>query len=358
MKSFNSETIFESLAKMILPGSIFLSLAIPAITPAATLRPNDNRVAAVVKTVDYVFADSFEAAYNAAELITDTLPGKPIYNLVVASILIAEMTDREDYSRKNDLFKRLDSSKRFFQKWTKGNPGDPWGHFFLGTVHAYKSMWHGQTRSWLKSFIEGLKCRGKYDRTIKLDPTLYDAYTGIGSYHYWSSAKLGKYIPFIPDNRKKGLEELRLAKDSSYISSRLAATGLAWALIEENKLPEALKIAQELYRESSGGRVSMWILGAIYWKWGRLNEAERYYAELLKSLNAAGNQNNYNLIFCRYRKGVCLYMMKDYRGAKEQFDTLLSYKISKEVRKRHKKTLEKTREYLKKTENHIMNKRK
>jgi tetratricopeptide (TPR) repeat protein len=358
MKSFNSETVLKQFLNISLPGFIVLILAGPTITFSASLRPDQDRVAAVVKTVDYVFADSFEAAYNAAELIADTLPGKPIYNLVVASILIAEMTDREDYSRKDDLFKRLDSSKRFFQKWTKNNPGDPWGHFFLGTVHAYKSMWHGQTRSWLKSFIEGLKCRGKYDRTIKLEPTLYDGYTGIGSYHYWSSAKLGKYIPFIPDNRKKGLEELRMAMDSSYFSSRLAATGLAWALIEENNLPGALRIAQDLYRESSGGRVSMWILGAIYWKWGRLDEAERYYAELLKSLNAAGKQNNYNLIFCRYRRGVCLYMMRDYRGAKEEFETLLSYKISKKVKKRHKKTLEKTREYLGKTEKQLMNRRK
>jgi tetratricopeptide (TPR) repeat protein len=342
---------------MILPGSIILCLATPATTPAATLRPNDNLVSEVVRIMDYVYSDSFEAAYNIAGTIDDTLRGKPLYNLIAASILHAEMLDAEDYSRKDELFRQLDSSKKFFQKWIDGNPGDAWGYFFLGTVHGHKAVLHAQRKSWLKSLIEGLKARGKYDRAIKLEPSLYDAYAGMGNYHYWSSAKLGKYIPFLPDNKQKGLRELRVAKDSSFFTSRPAATGLAWALIEENKLAEASKIARELYRESSGGRVSMWILGVINWRWGNLREAGKYYSELLTSLNAAGNQNYYNLIFCRYRKGVCLYMMKDYRGAKEQFDTLLSYKISKEVRKRHKKTLEKTREYLKKTENHLMNKR-
>lgn len=357
MESLNRNTFLNPFLIRILSGSILLILAGAPPATSISLRPDEERVAAVIKTVDYVFSDSFEAAYDAVELIADTLPGKPVYNLIYSSILIADMTDREDYSRKKELFKHLDSSKRFFQKWTDNNPGDAWGYFFLGTVHAYKAMFYGQTRTWLKSFIEGMKSRGKFSRALEIDPTLYDAYTGLGSYHYWSSDKLAKYIPFLPDNRKRGLEEIRIAKDSSYFSSKLAAAGLAWALIQENKLPEALKIARELYRESSGGRASLWILGAIHWKSGNLQAAKEDYTEMMNSLNAVGGQNNYNLIFCRYRRGVCFYMMKDYENAKEDFEALLSYKISKEVRERHKKTLEKTREYLEKTEKHIRNAR-
>jgi len=353
MESLKRKTVLNPFLIRILSGSILLILAGTLRVSSASLRPDESLIATVVRTVDYVFCDSFETAYNTAELIGDTLPGKPVYNLIYSSILIADMTDREDYSRKKELFKHLDSSKKFFQKWTKNNPGDPWGYFFLGTVHAYKAMFYGQTRTWLKSFIEGMKSRGKFSRALEIDPTLYDAYTGLGSYHYWSSDKLAKYIPFLPDNRKRGLEEIRIAKDSSYFSSKLAATGLAWALIQENKIPEAQKIARELYRESSGGRASLWLLGAIHWKTGNLQEAKKDYAELMNSLNAAGGQNNYNLIFCRYRRGVCFYMMKDYEKAKEDFEALLSYKISKEVRDRHKETIKKTREYLEKTEKQI-----
>jgi hypothetical protein len=218
-------------------------------------------------------------------------------------------------------------------------------------VHAYKAMWHAQHKSWLKSFIEGLKAKSKLNRAIEIDPGLYDAYTGMGNFHYWSSAKLAKYVPFIADDREKGLRELRIARDSSAFSSKPAATGLAWALYDGNKFVEARRIARELYRDSSGGRVSLWILGAINWKQGRLREAETNYTELLNSLMAAGNQNNYNLIFCRYRRGVCRYMRKDYPGAEDDFRTLLSYKVSKEIKERHKKTLKKTREYLEKIEN-------
>ncbi|UCC81089.1 MAG: hypothetical protein JSW64_06950 [Candidatus Zixiibacteriota bacterium] len=315
------------------------------------MRPDETRIARVMNIIDRVYSDSFETAYRLVEAINDTLPGKPIYNLIVASILHAEMTDLEDYSRKKDFFNRLDSSKKFFEDWTKRNPEDPWGFYFLGTVHAYKSMLHAQNKSWLKTLIEGLKARGKYSRALEIDPGLYDAYAGLGNYHFWSSVILRKYLPFLKDNSERGLSELRLAADSSYFSSRPAATGLAWALINRKRFQEASKIGMELYKESSGGRISLWILGSLYWQWGGLNKAANYYGELIESLNRLESQNYYGLVFCRYRKGVCLYLLRRYEDAEEEFKTLISYNVSKEVRDRHKKTFEKTREYLEKIEN-------
>lgn len=316
----------------------------------ATLRPGETNIITIRKTIDFVYADSFAAARLSAESINDTLSGKPLYHLIFASILHAEMADAEDYSKRKEFFAHIDSSMKALKDWLKKNPDDPWGRFYLGTGHAYKSVWHAQHKSWLKSLIEGLKAKGEFSKAVKLDPLLYDAYAGMGNYHFWSSARLSKYIPFLSDNREKGLRELRLARDSSFFSSKLAETGLAWALIHQNKLSEAAKVGQALYDESSGGRVSLWILGGVYWRFGNLKKAQNYYSELLESLISFGGQNYYNLIFCRYRKGVCLYETQKIEEAKTEFETILSYDASKKIRKKHKKTYKKTKEYLKKIE--------
>jgi tetratricopeptide (TPR) repeat protein len=287
-----------------------------------------------------------------AESINDTLPGRPLYHLISASILHAEMTDMKDFSSKNKFFSHLDSSKEFFADWVRGNPGDAWGYYFLGTVHAYKSMWHAQHKSWLKTLIEGLRARGKFARALEIDPSLYDAYAGLGNYHFWSSAILRKYLPF-KDSREQGLSELRLAVDSSYFSSKPAATGLAWALANQRRYSEASKIGRELYEQSSGGRISLWILGSVCWRWGQLRKAEIYYGELIQSLNQLENHNYYNLVFCHYRRGVSLYMIRRFEEAGKEFNTLLSYNVSKKTRDRHKKTYEKTEEYLEKIENRL-----
>ena len=343
---FHSE-IFTGAITFIL----ILLFYIPSFGSSA--RPDEARIAIVVKIIDHVYSDSFESAYRMVETINDTLPGKPFYNLITASILHAEMTDSEDFSEKEKFFSRLDSAKKFFQDWSKNNPGDPWGHYFLGTVHAYKSVWHGQHKSWLKTLLEGLKARGKFTRALEIDPGLYEAYAGLGNFHFWSSVKLGKYLPILKDNREKGLSELRLAIDSSYFSSKPAATGLAWALINQGRFQEASKIGRELYKESSGGRVSLWILGSACWRWGRLRKAEIYYGELAESFDRLEKQNYYNLVFCRYRRGVCLYLLKKYEDARLEFDTLLSYEVPKKTRDRHKKTYKKTQDYLEKIDGKI-----
>ncbi len=315
---------------------------------SATLRPSHEQLTILSETVDYIFADRFQQAYGSCDQLNDTIPGQPIYHLLYASILHAEMMDAEEYSRGKTLLAHIDSSIKILKDWTNENPDDPWGYFFLGSAYGYKATWHGQKKSWLKSLIDGLKARGKFAKALKIDSTLYDTYTGIGNYHYWSSAKLGKYIPFLPDNRNKGLEELKLAVDSSLFSNKPAALGLAWALIHEKQLSRAARIGRQLYEETSGGRASLWILGGAYWRVGNLRDAERYYGELIESLEQAGEQNYYNLIFCRYRRGVCLFGMRKHELAKREFEGLISYDVSKEVARRHKRTYKKTREYIEK----------
>lgn len=313
---------------------------------AATLEPSPEQLNIITETIDNIFTDSFSQAYETCAGLDDPVPGKPVAHLLFASILHAEMLDAENYDRGKIFLAHIDTTVKSLKRWIDRNPDDPWGYFLLGSAYGYRATWHGQKGSWLKSLLDGLKAKGKFAKALELDSTLYDAYTGIGNYHYWSSVRLGKYLPFLPDNREKGLEELRLAVDSSRFSARPAEATLAWALIHEKKLSEAAAIGRELYARTSGGRASLWILGGVYWRMGNLPKAEEIYSKLIESLIRTGNQNYYNLIFCRYRKGVCLFGMGRNNEARDEFENLLFYDVSKEIAKRHKETFEKAKYYL------------
>lgn len=326
------------------------ALLIGAAGQTATLRPSDQQLRILNKTVDYIFEDNFPKAFREIQEFPDTIAARPVFNLIYASVLHAEMMDLEDYSKERIFFSYIDDSIDGLKKWVDRNPDDAWGNFYLGSAYGYKSLLLAQKGSWLKSLLSGLKAKGKFAEAIKLDSTLYDAYTGMGSYHYWSSVKLGKYLPFLPDNREIGLRELRIASDSSLFSRKPAVTGLAWAFLHERKLGEAIKIGKDLYDETGGGRNALWILGGAYWRMGNLSQAAEYYGELLESFLKLDQQNYYNVIFCRYRRGVCLFGMGRIQQSKADFESILSYDVSREVKKRHKETFEKTREYLKKIE--------
>ncbi len=325
---------------------------------SATVEPSHDQIAAFSNSIAMVFSDSFVAAYDIVGDMTDTVPGKPIYHLLCAAVAHAEMLDAEDFSRERVFFGHVDTSVDLLEKWEKENPDDAWGQFFLGTAHGYKSVLYAQKKSWLKSLVAGLKAKGKFKKAIEIDPALYDAYTGMGNYHYWSTVKLGKYIPFLPNNRDKGILELKLAVDSSLFSSLPARAGLAWALIQEKEYKQAIEIGRRMEEETGGGRNSLWILGGAYWRTGNLNLAADYYSRLIDSFNATGNQNYYNLIFCGYRRGVCYFKMGRLKEAMRDFETILSYETSKKVKKRHKETFERTEDYLGKIEKIFKDKEK
>jgi hypothetical protein len=79
---------------------------------------------------------------------------------------------------------------------------------------------------------------------------------------------------------------------------------------------------------------------------GNLPLAAKYYGELLRSFQRVGNQNYYNIIVCRYRRGVSLKGMGKYEEARFEFERILSYDISRDVRKRLDKVFRKTRQRL------------
>ena len=282
--------------------------------------------------------------------MTDTLPGQPIYHLLQASILHAQMMDGEDFSHESQFLNHIDKAIDVLSDWVDHNPNDSWGYFFCGTAYGYKAVWMAQKGSWFKAMFAGLKAKSRFSDAIRLDPHFYDCYSGMGNYHYWSSVKLRKFVPFLSDSRDDGLRELRLAADSSIISAKAAQTGLAWALLNEKNYAEALKIANQLAQETNSGRNSLWVLGGIYWREGSLRKAEETYGQLIESLERAGNQNGYNLIFLHYRKGVCYYAMGDKKTAEEEFRTVLSFDPQKDVRKRLEDTFRQAQDYVDKIE--------
>ena len=69
--------------------------------------------------------------------------------------------------------------------------------------------------------------------------------------------------------------------------TKLAGFGYAWALLNERKYSEALKVANHLRETTQSGRSSLWLLGGIYWANGNLKRAAEYYGLLISSLEKA-----------------------------------------------------------------------
>ena len=213
------------------------------------------------------------------------------------------MSDAEDNGRREEFNALLDSVEVLVSRYRDSCRGRSlaWLHLFRGHVRAYRSLYEAKFGSFLKALSSGLKSRGAYHDALKADSTLYDAYFGLGSYHYWKSAKAGvlKLFGIFKNEKERGIAELHLAIDSSVLSREAARSGLLWIYLDAEQYDSVIVLARSLAAEYPGGKSFLWPLAQAYMKSGRYDSAVTVYRRLRAQLERNPG-NYYNLIEVDY----------------------------------------------------------
>ena len=141
---------------------------------------------------------------------------------------------------------------------------------------------------------------------LRADSTLYDLYLGLGSYHYWKSAKAGilRWILLFKDERDKGIAELKLAADSAQLFREAARSALIWAWLNEKQYDSTVAIASEFAARYPNGKSFLWPLAEAYLKSRRYIDALTIYEDLRNRLEPDPG-NYYNLIEVDSRIARC-----------------------------------------------------
>jgi tetratricopeptide (TPR) repeat protein len=104
------------------------------------------------------------------------------------------------------------------EAWTRREPrrGEAW--FYLAGSYAPLVQWHVLRGERVSAAREANRIREALERALALDPSIDDAYFGIGLYHYYAdvapaAAKMLRWLLFLPGgDRAKGLEEMQTAR--------------------------------------------------------------------------------------------------------------------------------------------------
>jgi tetratricopeptide (TPR) repeat protein len=104
------------------------------------------------------------------------------------------------------------------EKWTEREPnrGEAW--FYLAGSYAPLVQWLVLRGERIAAARDGKKIKDALERALQLDPSLDDAYFGIGLYHYYAdvaptTAKILRWLLFLPGgDRVKGLQEMLQAR--------------------------------------------------------------------------------------------------------------------------------------------------
>jgi tetratricopeptide (TPR) repeat protein len=109
------------------------------------------------------------------------------------------------------------------EQWTRREPqrGEAW--FYLGAAYGPLVNWRALRGERIAAAREGKKIKDALERALQLDPSLDDAYFGIGLYHYYADvapayARMLRWLLLLPGgDRVAGLQEMLRARERAAI---------------------------------------------------------------------------------------------------------------------------------------------
>ena len=262
----------------------------------------------------YAIADSMFAA------LSKQFPQSPIGPLFRAAVLQTRMIDREDGRQAEELQQLLDEAIDKSQQWRENAPGDPEPLFYQAVAYGYGAVHESHWGGWFAALKQGLKAANRFKEIIELDPTFMDAYVGLGNYLYWKSAKMSfiTWLPFVPDDREKGIAYLQRAAEKGVFAAQTARTSLMWAYLDFGLPNNTLEIAEQLHQEYPESKVFWWGIGLASYESYRWRECIAAFDSLEARYSAEGPGNYFNLIMCAYYKAKAAHEAGDFARCREE----------------------------------------
>jgi len=161
--------------------------------------------------------------------------------------------DPGDRSRDGQFRSQTDAVIASVEAWAAREPkrADAW--FFVGASYGLRIPFRVLRGERLAAARDGKQVKDALERALALDPSLQDAYFGIGLYRYYadivpSALKFLRWMLLLPGgNRVEGLQQMQRARERGELLRGEADFQLVWVYLwYEQRVDEALRLLGEL----------------------------------------------------------------------------------------------------------------
>ncbi len=335
----------------------FLAAAVFPHTAFSKVLPDTVLEAQFLAGLELVAAERFTQADSLFRALVKTDPGDPWGHFLWAVEIAARMMDAEQdsfspaFSIQLSIAQQLAEKELKKLKKEKRQGARPDLFLLMGNIWGYRAIYEHRRGYWGGGLSAGLKAKKNFDRALELDSNLYDAYSGLGNYNFWKSARTRKFLvsAFFPDERKKGIEQLILAREKAHFSRPAAAASLMWALISQKNYVWAQRLADSLAAAYPEAKSPLWALGTIYQEKKMWDSTAAVFSELFRRLEADSSQSGFNLVECRGRLAEAYFNSGRHQEALLECEAARKYAVSSKNKRRLKGRFESLTEISKKS---------
>jgi tetratricopeptide (TPR) repeat protein len=324
-----------------------LALCLIGPTQARADHISENLITCLNQITTHIYNDRFQQADSLIDSLSRDGNARPFDFLFRSTLYQSQMMASESNYLEDQFLECLDSVEAYSQTMLEAGQDSALAYYFSGHSHAFRSLYQGRAGHTWTAVKKALGARKAYDKGYEIDSTFHDIAFGLGSYKYWKSVKTKalNWTPLFKNEKRQGIELLRMAADSSDISRDAARAALIWVYINEKQYGQAITLADEMIKKYPDGLTFLWPLGQAYFELGDYRQAIIIFTKIKNKLST--NPGNYfNII------EASNYLYQSYKS--QQTDTgnartnicrlaeeLKNAPIPEETRKRQKKKINK-----------------
>lgn len=245
----------RSLLKMAI--TLALAMLIAPISSESAQTPSGDLLS---KGLWWMYHLQYDKAYASFGEYVKEHPGDPEGHFYQAATDWWHLAQDFDYSLpeiQNRFFANADltiAAARSLAEKTTDPKVRARAYLYWGGAEGLRGRWLVTQKKWVKAYFAGKDGEHFLRLALKYDPTLYDAYMGLGIYDYFTDT-LGGVVGalsalFIHGDKVRGLQELQLAiEKGSHARVEAQIFLIEIYTSEENQPEKALPIAKALHEE-------------------------------------------------------------------------------------------------------------
>ena len=171
----------------------------------------------------------------------------------------------------DDQFRmKSDAAIAAIEAWTEREPkhGEAW--FYLGGAYGARAQWRVLREERLAAARDGKRIKNALEQALALDPSLNDAYFGIGLYHYYADVapaafRMLRWVLLLPGgDRLEGMREMLRARSEGQLLQSEADYQLHLIYLWYEKQPQrALQLLRGLRDRHPGNPLFVQLIAEI-----------------------------------------------------------------------------------------------
>lgn len=200
-----------------LPGILLAAIwALPALESASQhpIRGVDG----LARTYDFILEARFDQAEAELRRACGPAPPEACDVLTATAIWWRILLDPNSRELDDEFSTAVERAIDNTEAWTDRAPEDAEAWFYKGAAYAARVQWRVLRDEKLSAARDGKSIKVALERAIELDPTLEDAYFGVGMYKYYAdvapaAAKFLRFLLLLPGgDRREGLDQMLRAR--------------------------------------------------------------------------------------------------------------------------------------------------